>query len=67
MLPVTLIRLASLLHAVCALGLILLVMGHIYMSFWTKESIRAMTQGWVTRKWARSNHRAWHDETVGKN
>ena len=47
-------------------GLILLVMGHIYMSFWTKESIRAMTQGWVTRRWARSNHPAWHDEVVRK-
>ncbi len=65
-LPITLVRLATLLHAVCAVGLILLVMGHIYMSFWTKESIRAMTQGWVTRRWARSNHPAWHDEVTRK-
>jgi len=65
-LPVTLIRLATLVHALCATGLILLVIGHIYMSFWTKGSIRAMTQGWVTRSWARFNHPAWHDEVTKK-
>jgi formate dehydrogenase subunit gamma len=66
-LPVTLIRWASLLHAVCATGLILLVIGHAYMAFWTKESIRAMVQGWVTPAWAKSNHPAWHDEVMRKN
>ena len=60
--PIWFVRLSTLLHAIAAIGLILLVMGHIYMSFWTKGSIRAMTQGWVTRVWARSNHPAWHRE-----
>jgi formate dehydrogenase subunit gamma len=62
--PIWLVRLATLLHAIAATGLILLVIGHIYMSFWTKGSIRAMTQGWVTRAWARSNHPAWYRETT---
>lgn len=62
--PVWLVRLSTLLHAIAATGLILLVMGHIYMSFWTKGSIRAMTQGWVTRAWARSNHPAWYRDTT---
>lgn len=61
-LPVTVVRLATLLHAVAATGLILLVIGHAYMSFWTKESIRAITEGWVTRAWARMNHPAWFRE-----
>ena len=62
MFPIWLVRLATLLHAVCATGLILLVIGHIYMSIWTKGSVRAMTQGWVTRAWARFNHPAWYRE-----
>jgi formate dehydrogenase subunit gamma len=62
--PIWLVRLGALLHAICAIGLILLVIGHIYMSFWTKGSIRAMTQGWVTRAWARSNHPAWYREVT---
>jgi len=65
-LPIEVVRLATLLHAACAVGLILLVMGHIYMSYWTRESIRAMTQGWVTRRWAKSNHPAWYDEIERK-
>jgi formate dehydrogenase subunit gamma len=62
--PIWLVRLSTLLHALAATGLILLVMGHIYMSYWTRGSIRAMTQGWVTRAWARSNHPAWYDEVT---
>jgi len=57
-----LIRLATLLHTIAAIGLILLAVGHIYMSIWTKGSIRAMTRGWVTRAWARKHHPAWYRE-----
>ena len=62
--PVWLVRLATLLHALAAAGLILLVIGHVYMSIWTSGSIRAMTQGWVTRRWARLNHPAWYREVT---
>jgi len=62
--PIWLVRLATLLHAIAAAGLILLVIGHIYMSIWTSGSIRAMTQGWVTRRWARSNHPRWYREVT---
>jgi formate dehydrogenase subunit gamma len=62
--PIWLVRLATLLHAIAATGLILLVIGHIYMSIWTSGSIRAMTQGWVTRRWARMNHPRWYREVT---
>jgi len=62
--PIWLVRLSTLLHAIAATGLILLVIGHIYMSIWTRGSIRAMTQGWVTRSWARFNHPAWYREVT---
>jgi len=60
--PIWLVRLATLLHAVCAAGLILLVLGHVYMSIWTTYSIRAMMFGWVTRAWAKKHHAAWYRE-----
>jgi formate dehydrogenase subunit gamma len=65
-LPIWLIRFASLFHAICATGLIMLVIGHIYMSFWTKQSVRAMVQGWVTPVWAKSNHPKWYAEVTRK-
>jgi len=63
--PIWLVRLATLLHAIAATGLILLVIGHIYMSIWTTGSIRAMTQGWVTRRWAQLHHPGWYREVTG--
>lgn len=62
--PIGLVRLSSLLHALVATGLILLVIGHIYMAIWTKGSIRAMTRGWVTRAWARKHHPVWYREVI---
>ena len=60
--PIWLVRIATLLHAVSAAGLIMLVLGHIYMSIWTTYSIRAMMFGWVTRAWAKKHHAAWYRE-----
>jgi len=60
--PIWLVRIAPLLHAVSAAGLIMLVLGHIYMSIWTTYSIRAMMFGWVTRAWAKKHHAAWYRE-----
>lgn len=67
LLPVDLLRLSVLLHAVGAAVLVLMVIGHIYMGIWTKGSIRGMTRGNVPEDWARLHHPAWHREmTQGK-
>lgn len=58
-LPVSLVRLASLLHAICALVLICAILVHIYAGFWVKGSVHAMVRGTVTPGWAWKHHRAW--------
>lgn len=62
--PIGLIRLASVVHAVCALALICAMMVHIYAAIWVKGSIRAMTRGWVSPGWAWKHHRAWFREVT---
>ncbi len=62
---IELIRLASLLHAVAALVLIVSIIVHIYAGIWVKGSVGAMTSGWVSRGWARKHHAAWYKQ-VGK-
>ena len=57
--PVGLIRLASLVHAVCAFTLICAILVHIYAGFWVRGSVDAMVRGTVTRGWAWKHHRAW--------
>ena len=57
--PVGLIRFASLVHALCAFGLIVAVLIHIYAAFWVKGSVHAMVRGTVTPGWAWKHHRAW--------
>jgi formate dehydrogenase subunit gamma len=57
--PVGLIRLASLVHAVCAFALICAILVHIYAGFWVKGSVDAMVRGTVTAGWAWKHHRAW--------
>jgi formate dehydrogenase subunit gamma len=65
--PIALIRLASLLHAAAAVGLILSVIVHVYAAIWVKGTVRAMTRGTVSEGWARQNHPLWHQEvTRGK-
>jgi formate dehydrogenase subunit gamma len=58
------IRLASLLHAVCAFILICAIIVHIYSAIWVQGSIRAMTRGVVTPGWVWKHHRAWFRETT---
>ena len=57
--PVGVIRLASLVHAVCAFALICAILIHIYAAFWVKGSVDAMVRGTVTPGWAWKHHRAW--------
>ncbi|QBK04171.1 formate dehydrogenase subunit gamma [Hylemonella gracilis] len=66
-LPVTLVRLASVLHAVAAVGMIGLIILHVYAAIWTRGTIRAMLYGTVTRAWAKQHHRGWYREKTGDN
>jgi formate dehydrogenase subunit gamma len=54
------VRVASLLHALFAFVLLLLVIVHMYSSFWIKGSIDGMLRGNVTPGWAYRHHRAWY-------
>jgi len=66
-LPVTLVRLASVLHAIAAVGMIGLIILHVYAAIWTRGTIRAMLYGTVTRAWAKQHHRGWYREKTGDN
>ena len=57
---VGLIRLASLVHAVCAFVLICAILIHIYAALWVKGSVHAMIRGTVTPGWAWKHHRGWY-------
>ncbi len=64
--PILLRRIAVVLHAASAVGLILGVIMHVYAAIWVKGTVRAMTRGTVTEGWARPNHPLWHREMTGK-
>src|ERR1700681_2447360 len=57
--PIGVIRLTSLVHAVCAFVLICAILVHIYAAIWVKGSLHAMLRGTVTPGWAWKHHRAW--------
>lgn len=56
------IRLALLVHSVAAMGLIIVIMVHIYAALWVKGTITAMVEGWVTTTWAKKHHPRWYRE-----
>ena len=58
-LPVGLVRLSSVLHAIGALVLVCAILVHIYAGFWVRSSVHAMLRGTVTPGWAWKHHRAW--------
>lgn len=57
-------RIAILLHAWFALILIASIIVHVYAAIWIKGTIRAMTEGVVTEKWAESHHPLWYEEVM---
>jgi formate dehydrogenase subunit gamma len=57
--PIGVIRLAAVIHALCAFVLICAIIVHIYSAIWVKGSVHAMTRGTVTPGWAWKHHRAW--------
>lgn len=64
--PIPVLRLAILAHAVAGFGLILLILGHIYLAIWVRGSISGMVTGRVSRAWARQHHDRWAEELEAK-
>jgi formate dehydrogenase subunit gamma len=63
--PISLVRLGVVLHAIAAFVLIVGIIVHIYAAIWVKDTMRAMIRGTVTRAWARKHHPAWYREVTG--
>jgi len=59
-------RLSAVVHALCAIGAILIWIVHVYAAIWVKGTIRAMTRGSVTGGWAWKHHRKWLREEAAK-
>lgn len=64
--PVFLVRLAAVAHAGAGAAIITLIIGHIYLAIWTRESIGAMLYGTVRKAWAKQHHPAWYREMTGE-
>lgn len=64
--PIWLVRAATVLHAAAATVMIIGIIVHIYAAIWVKGSVRAMTRGTVSRRWAAKHHRAWLREKTGQ-
>lgn len=63
---VALRRIAVLVHAFSAFTALLCFVVHVYAAYWTRGSIKSMTQGTVTAAWARHHHARWYKEMTGK-
>jgi formate dehydrogenase subunit gamma len=59
-------RIAAVLHVVFAFIMFVGIGIHIYAAIWTRGSMRAMTRGWVTRRWAAYHHPGWYEKVAGK-
>lgn len=64
--PIPVILLALLVHSLAAVGLILVIMVHVYAALWVKGTITAMVEGWVTKSWAKHHHPRWYRELQRK-
>ena len=63
--PVTLVRLAAVVHAAVGATMIALIFGHIYAAIWTTGTIHAMVYGTVSRAWAKQHHAVWYRQMAG--
>ncbi|MBB5222283.1 formate dehydrogenase subunit gamma [Amaricoccus macauensis] len=52
-------RIATMVHAIAAVLIILTWILHVYAAIWTRGTLRAMTRGTVTGGWAWRHHRKW--------
>ena len=62
--PIWLQRIAVVLHALAAFGLVLTVVVHAYAAIWVKGTVQAMTRGTVSAGWARHHHPLWYREQI---
>ncbi|MBZ5488485.1 formate dehydrogenase subunit gamma [Halomonas aquamarina] len=54
---------ANVIHAVGALGITAISLGHIYIgTLGTEGALEAMTTGYVDETWAKEHHNLWYDE-----
>ncbi|MTJ80036.1 MAG: formate dehydrogenase subunit gamma [Telmatospirillum sp.] len=65
--PIPVIRIALLVHATAAVGLIAGIVVHVYAAIWVKGTIRAMIEGVVSHAWAKKHHPRWFREMTGRN
>lgn len=65
--PVDMVRMASVVHALAGFSMIGLIILHVYAALWTRGTIRAMMYGTVTRAWAKQHHRGWYRKMTGDN
>jgi formate dehydrogenase subunit gamma len=54
-------RVAALVHVISAFVMFVGIGIHVYAALWTRGSMRAMTQGWVSARWARYHHPGWYE------
>jgi formate dehydrogenase subunit gamma len=59
-------RIAVLIHAIAAVGAIVIWIVHVYAAIWVRGTISAMTRGIVTAGWAWRHHRKWLREEAQK-
>jgi formate dehydrogenase subunit gamma len=59
-------RIAVVIHVIFAFIMFVGIGIHIYAALWTRGSMRAMTQGWVSRRWARYHHPGWYERITRK-
>ena len=65
--PIWLQRIAVVLHALAAFGLVLTVVVHAYAAIWVKGTVQAMTRATVSAGWARHHHPLWYrDQMQGR-
>lgn len=59
-------RVATLIHSIAAVAIILVFILHVFAAFWVRGTLRAMTRGDVTGGWAWRHHRKWLREVAGR-
>ena len=57
-------RIAALVHVISAFVMFVGIGIHVYAALWTRGSMRAMTQGWVSPRWARYHHPGWYERVT---
>ncbi len=63
---IPIIRTGLFVHALAGISLILLIIGHAYLAFWVKGSIRGMVTGYVSHRWAKTHHDRWYRQISNK-